>query len=371
MINFIGIQEQKKILQKKIQNRINKVIDHGNFILGPEVQELEKSLADYVGSKHCISCSSGTDALLMSLMAAGISKDDAVITTPFSYIATAEVIELLGAKIYFCDINEKTFNLDCSHLEKLSNQISEDGFKLKAIIAVDIFGLPSRYRILEQFSKEKGIVLIEDMAQSFGSSIRGKNAGTFGDFSATSFFPSKPLGCYGDGGAIFTSNDESAEILRSIRVHGSGKNKYDNIRVGINGRLDTVQASILLEKLKIFDQELDLREKVYDHYRSNLISDYSLQYIPEGYKSALAILSLLTESPEKRKKIIKTFSDKNIPIMVYYPISLNKQTVFSKLHVFPKQNISEMISDKVFAIPFHPYLERSDQDQIIRLLNEI
>jgi UDP-2-acetamido-2-deoxy-ribo-hexuluronate aminotransferase len=371
MINFIGLDEQKIILGDKIQKRIQGVIDHGKFILGPEVNQLEERLADYVGVKHCISCSSGTDALLMSLMASGIGKNDAVITSPFSYIATAEVIELLGARVYFCDISEQTYNLDCSKLDYTIDQISKDGLDLKAIIAVDIFGLPARFRLLEKLCKEKGIILIEDMAQSFGSSIRERKAGSFGDFSATSFFPSKPLGCYGDGGAIFTSNDEHADILKSIRVHGSGKNKYDNIRVGINGRLDTIQAAILLEKIEIFDHELLLREEVSEIYKSSISDEYIFQYIPEGYKSANAIFSVITHSNKNREKIISKFSEENIPIMVYYPISLNKQPVFRNLYNFPAQKNSEDISSKIFAIPFHPYIKRKDQEKIIGLLNEV
>lgn len=370
MINFIGIEEQKLILGNKIQERIQKVISHGKFILGPEVIELEEKLASYVGSNHCISCSSGTDALLMSLMASGISKNDAVITSPFSYIATAEVIELLGAKVYFCDINDQTFNLDCSNLDSIVKQISDEGLNLKALISVDIFGLPARYRVLEKFCKDREIILIEDMAQSFGSSIRDKKAGNFGDFSATSFFPSKPLGCYGDGGAIFTNNDEYAEILRSIRVHGSGLNKYDNVRVGINGRLDTIQAAVLLEKLEIFDKELLLREQASEIYKSNISGEYSFQYIPEGYKSANAIFSVVTDSNKKRQQIQSQFAKENIPFMIYYPISLNNQTVFKKKYNFPTQQTSESISSKIFAIPFHPYIKREDQDKIIGLLNE-
>ena len=370
MVNFIGIEEQKLILQEKVQESINKVISHGKFILGPEVSELEDKLANYVGVKHCVSCSSGTDALLMSLMAAGLGKDDAVITSPFSYIATAEVVELIGARVYFCDINEQTFNIDCSNLEKLSDQIKKDGFKLKAIIAVDIFGLPARYRVLEEFCKEKEIILIEDMAQSFGSSIRDKKAGSFGDFSATSFFPSKPLGCYGDGGAIFTDNDEYVDVLKSIRVHGSGKNKYDNVRVGINGRLDTVQAAVLLEKLNIFDNELTLREKAANYYKEFISNKYIFQYIPNGYKSANAIFSVLAKSLKHRDKILSKFKEKNIPVMVYYPISLNNQTVFKNLYKIPKQNISESIADRIFAIPFHPYIKSEDQDIIVSILNE-
>ena len=219
--------------------------------MGPEVIELEEKLASYVGVKNCISCSSGTDALLMALMAVGIGRGDAVITTPFTYIATAEVISLLGATPIFTDINKVTYNIDPSNIELSLEVAKRKGLNPKAIIPVNLFGLPARYRIIKQISAENGLIVIEDAAQSFGSEIRGEKSCSFGDISTTSFFPAKPLGCYGDGGAIFTNDDEISKILKSIRNHGAGLNKYDNVRVGINGRLDTVQAAILLAKLTI------------------------------------------------------------------------------------------------------------------------
>jgi len=248
-VDFIDLSAQQRIIRKKIEKRINDVLDHGQYIMGPEVFELEEKLKSYVNVKHCISCSSGTDALIIPLMAKGIGPGDAVITTSFSYIATAEVIALLGATPIFCDIYPRTFNIDPNGLDKAYDRAVRGGLKPKAIISVDLFGLPARYRLIDEFAKFKNLFLLEDAAQGFGGKIGNQKAGTFGDVSSTSFFPAKPLGGYGDGGAIFTNNNKLAEKMRSIRVHGGGKDKYDNIRLGLNGRLDTLQAAILIEKL--------------------------------------------------------------------------------------------------------------------------
>ena len=228
--------------------------------MGPEIDELEEKLANYVGVKHCISCSSGTDALLMPLLALGIGPGDAVITTPFTYIATVEVISLVGATPIFCDIYDRTFNIDPEKLSESLKDAFENGLNPKAIMPVDLFGLPARYRLIEKFAKDNNLLIIEDAAQGFGGYIGEKKAGSFGDVAGTSFFPAKPLGCYGDGGAIFTNDDDLASKLKSIRVHGGGKDKYNNVRIGINGRLDSLQAAILLEKIKIFDNELRIKK---------------------------------------------------------------------------------------------------------------
>ncbi len=371
MVDFIGIKQQKEIIKLSIDEGIKRVISHGNFIMGPEVKRLEGELKEYVGVNHCISCSSGTDALLMSLMALGIKRGDAVITTSFSYIATAEVIELLGAKTYFCDINESTFNLEIDQLEEVYNLALKDGYSPKAIIGVDIFGLPARYRAIEEFSKSKSISVVEDMAQSFGAEIRGKRAGTFGDVAATSFFPSKPLGCYGDGGAIFTNDEKIASVLQSIRVHGSGENKYDNVRLGINGRLDTIQAAILLEKLSIFDTELIKRRKVADIYANEISNLFGFQYVPQDYKSAYALFSLVAEDSSHRMRVIESLKANDIPVMIYYPKPLHKQEVFSHLEKGLPQKNSENLTERIFSIPFHPYLEEEDQLNIIKILNTI
>jgi UDP-2-acetamido-2-deoxy-ribo-hexuluronate aminotransferase len=372
MINFIGLKEQQEKLRILIDSRIANVLDHGKYILGPEIDELEKRLSEYVGSKFCITCSSGTDALLMSLMSKDIGPGDAIITTPFTYIATAEVVQLLGGKTYFCDINPLTFNLDIENLDNTYNQAANDGYQVKGIIAVDIFGLPSRYRLLEKFAKDKSIFLLQDMAQSFGSSIKNRKSGTFGDMGATSFFPSKPLGCYGDGGAIFTDNSDTAEKLRSIRVHGAGKDKYDNVRVGINGRLDTIQAAILIEKLDIFKEEFLQRQKIATYYKKHLNNEFETQYIPKEYISAHALFPIVAADQSHRERAMKALSDNNIPSMIYYkkPLHLQKTFLRESDNYLTYSN-SENLSKRIFSLPFHPYLSENDLDKILNVIENV
>ena len=371
-MEFIDLKTQQLKIKSKIEMRIQSVLDHGKYIMGPEVYDLEKRLADYVGSRYCISCSSGTDALLIPLMAYGIGPGDAVITTPFTYIATAEVISLLGAEPIFADIYEKTYNISPENIKSAVDEAHKKGLNAKAIIPVDLFGLPARYRLIEDIAKEHGLIIIEDAAQGFGGEIKGRKACSFGNVSSTSFFPAKPLGCYGDGGAIFTNDEELLYRMKSIRVHGSGSDKYENIRIGINGRLDTIQAAILIEKLSIFEDELKLRNKIANYYSKNITSDLIKPFIPKDYLSSWAQYSLLTRSESERDKIIKTFSDKNIPCNIYYKLPLHLQEVFKSLSYsnssFP---ISEMISRRIFSIPMHPYLSLEDQNRVIEVLNDI
>ena len=369
-MQFIDLGLQQERIRKNINDRINAILDHGKYIMGPEVFELEDKLANYVSVKNCISCSSGTDALLMPLLAKGVGKGDAVITTPFTYIATAEVISLLGAVPIFSDIYPTTFNIDPDKITESVHLAESKGLIPKAIIAVNIFGLPARYRLIKEVAKKHNLFIIEDAAQSFGSKKGIKNSGALADVSSTSFFPAKPLGCYGDGGAIFTDDDDFAENLRSIRIHGSGSDKYDNVRVGINGRLDTIQAAILLEKLSIFDQEIKLRNQIADYYKTNLNKNFRTQIIPSEYLSSWAQFSILAETKNHREKIIHKMQRNNIPIMVYYKIPLHLQKVFEKLGYNTGDHpISEMVSNQIFSIPMHPYLTKNDQDKILEILN--
>ena len=369
-MDFIDLKTQQSKIREKIDKRIKSVLDHGKYIMGPEVLELEEKLASYVGMEYCLSCSSGTDALLIPLLANGIGHGDAVITTPFTYIATAEVMALLGAKPIFVDIYESTYNLNPDGIESAIKYAEHRGLNPKAIIPVDLFGLPARYRMINKLAKRHNLLIIEDAAQGFGGAIREKKAGSFGDISSTSFFPAKPLGCYGDGGAIFTNNEELAKIMKSIRVHGSGFDKYENIRVGINGRLDTIQAAILLEKLSIFNDELVLRNQVADYYKNNINSIFTKPFIPDGYMSSWAQYSLLANSESERNEIMSILSNANIPSMIYYKLPLHLQTVFKKLGYrdgdFP---ISEKTSKQIFSIPMHPYLDNDKQNRIIEILN--
>jgi dTDP-4-amino-4,6-dideoxygalactose transaminase len=311
-MEFLDLKTQQERIRKPLEKRINKILDHGAYIMGPEVFELEEKLADYCGVKHAISCSSGTDALLIPLMAWGIGPGDAVFTTPFTYVATAEVIAILGATPVFVDVYESTFNIDCDKLEIEINKVINDGkLKPKAIIPVDLFGLPARYRLIDKIAQKYNLKVIEDAAQSFGGSIKGERVGTFGDVAATSFYPAKPLGCYGDGGAIFTNNDELAEDCKAIRIHGTKVDKYNSEMIGLNGRLDSIQAAVLLEKLSIFDEELEMRNIVDASYRKYL---NNAQYHPKEYQSASALFSITLTKKSQRDALVNRLTKSNIPV---------------------------------------------------------
>ena len=370
-MQFIDLKTQQNLIREKIDQRIKKVLDHGQYIMGPEIDELEEKLSNYIGIKHCISCSSGTDALLIPLVAMGIGPGDAIITTPFTYIATVEVIAILGATPIFCDIYDRTFNINPSGLEEAYNDALSKNLNPKAIIPVDLFGLPARYRLIEEFANEKNLLILEDAAQGFGGRIGDKLAGSFGDVAATSFFPAKPLGCYGDGGAIFTNNDELAEKMKSIRVHGGGKDKYENDRIGINGRLDSIQAAILLEKIEIFDDELKKREKVAEYYTQNIHKMFITPLIPSKYLSSWAQYSILIPDALDRGKVIDNLSREGIPSMVYYKIPVHLQQGYKK-YGFSKgdMQISEDISNRILSLPMHPYMNKDEQNQIINALNK-
>ena len=369
-MDFIDLKTQQSRIREKIDKRIKSVLDHGKYIMGPEVFELEEKLANYVGVKYCISCSSGTDALLIPLMANGIGPGDAVLTTPFTYIATAEVISLLGAEPVFLDIYEDTYNMNPDCIKDAIKDSERKGLNAKAIIPVDLFGLPARYRLITKLAKQHDLIIIEDAAQGFGGSIGGEKAGSFGHVASTSFFPAKPLGCYGDGGAIFTDDKELAEVMKSVRIHGSGTDKYENARIGINGRLDTFQAAVLLEKLSIFDDELRLRNEVADYYSSNINNNFVKPFIPKNYTSSWAQYSILASTESERIGIMSALNQLNIPSMIYYKTPLHLQRVFEGLGYekgdFP---ISERVSRQIFSIPMHPYLNREEQNMIIEVIN--
>ena len=349
---------------------MQRVFDHGQFIMGPEVSSLESKLSEYNEVQFCVSCSSGTDALLMSLMAAGIGPGDAVFTSPFTFIASAEVIQLLGASPIFVDIQDDTFNIDPNLLKKsIQDCLSMGKLQPKAVIPVDLFGLPANYDIIEQIGAQYDLFILEDAAQSFGGSINNTRTGSFGDVAATSFFPAKPLGCYGDGGAIFTDKEDFVEKLKSIRVHGQGSSKYDNIRIGINGRLDTIQAAILLEKFKIFPDEMVKRNHIAEIYREILGKNFIYQKIPDGYTSAWAQFSLLATNTKERTQCREQLKSFGIPTAVYYSTPLHLQEAFNnagyKEGDFP---VAESISKRIFSLPMHPYLTDEDVKQICEIL---
>lgn len=369
-MQFIDLAAQQSRIRANIEDNIRAVLDHGKYVMGPEIEQLEHRLSEYAGVNHSICCASGTDALLMALMAYGVAPGDAVITTPFTFIATAEVIALLGATPVFADIDSKTYNIDPAKLEQAIRRTPN----VRGIIAVDLFGLPADYDAVNAIAKKHGLFVIEDAAQSFGAEYHGRKACSLADIACTSFFPAKPLGCYGDGGAIFTDNDNIAEILRSIRNHGQGSDRYDNVRVGINGRMDTIQAAILLAKLDIFPEELQSRQIIAQTYTQlcTLHFAFCTPTIPSGIVSAWAQYSLLASDSRQRGKILEKLAASGIPAAIYYPKPLHLQQAFAGLGYkrgdFP---ISEDCAERIFSIPMHPYLTREIQENIIAALSEI
>lgn len=367
-LQFIDLKAQQQRIYTSLTSRIERVLAHGQYILGPEVQEAEAQLAGYVGVKHAITCASGTDALLMVLMAYGVGPGDAVLTTPFTFIATAEVIQLAGATPVFVDIDPRTFNIDSGALEEALAGWRKNprtaSLRAKGIIPVDLFGQPADYDRINGIAQRHGLFVLEDAAQSFGATYKGRRAGSLAETAATSFFPAKPLGCYGDGGAIFTDDQDLAEILRSIRVHGQGTHRYDNVRLGINGRFDTIQAAVLLAKLEIFDQEVAAREQVARRYSEALAEVVEVPYIAPECTSIWAQYSVLSEA---RDEFLGRLGEAQIPTAIYYPKPVHLQPAFAhlayKVGDFPT---SEATAERIFSLPMHPYLEREDQDFIIR-----
>ena len=368
-MEFLDLKTQQKRIRKPLEKRINKILDHGAYIMGPEVFELEEKLANYCGVKHAISCSSGTDALLIPLMAWGIGPGDAVFTTPFTYVATAEVISILGATPVFVDVYESTFNIDCEKLEIEIKRVKEDGkLKPKAIIPVDLFGLPARYRLITKIAEKYNLKVIEDAAQSFGGAIRNEKVGTFGDVAATSFYPAKPLGCYGDGGAIFTNDDNLAEECKAIRIHGTKNDKYNSEMIGLNGRLDSIQAAVLLEKLTIFDEEKEMRKKVDTKYRDFF---NNAQYHPKNYSSANALFSIILGSKSYRDGLIRKLSKNNIPTVIYYKFPIHLMKGFKYLgYNSGDLPVSESLSKKIVSLPMHPYIKEEEIESLVNFIKK-
>lgn len=367
-MQFIDLAAQYQHLKQQIDQRIQTVLDHGHYIMGPEVEELEQNLASYVGVKHCISCANGTDALQLAMMVLDIKAGDAVFCPTFTFFATAEVVAYAGATPVFVDSDERTFNLCPVDLEQRILKIKAEG-KLtpKAIIAVDLFGLPANYVELQRIADKYDLKLIEDAAQGFGGEIEGKRAGSFGDIATTSFFPAKPLGCYGDGGAIFTNNDEYAALFRSYRVHGKGKDKYDNVRIGLNSRLDTIQAAVLLEKLSIFPDELINRNKLAKLYSEAIKGEFVLPQLPEGYVSSWAQYTIVSV---ERDTVMKKLAGLGVPTMIYYGTCMHQQKAFSELNYIDEDfpNASRLCK-QVFSLPMHPYMIEQDAENIINAVN--
>ena len=369
-MQFIDLGAQYAAIRDSLDRRIAAVLDHGGYIMGPEVAELERALEGYCGVTHAVACANGTDALVLALRALGIGPGDAVLTTPFTFFATAEAVELVGAHTVFADIDPATFNIDPAAVEAAIRRTREDGrYALKAVISVDLFGLPADYPRLEPLCREHGLALIADAAQGFGGEIGGKRAGSFGTVATTSFFPAKPLGCYGDGGALFTGDAGLAEVLKSLRVHGKGVDKYDNVRIGTNSRLDTLQAAILLEKLAAFPREMELRQQVAARYREALSDIVETPAVPDGYVSSWAQYSVLAASEDERARVMAALRDRGVPTMIYYARALHLQSALAHLGGregdFP---VAEDSSRRIFSLPMSPYLARDDQDRVIDAL---
>lgn len=381
-MQFIDLKTQQQRILPTLNARLQKVLAHGQYILGAENRELEARLAEYVGVKHALACSSGTDALLMALMAYGVGPGDAVFTTPFTFMATAEVISLLGATPVFVDIDPVTFNIDPKKLalavtavQKNDSSIhplpkSDVPLRARGVIPVDLFGLTADYRPIMHLADRHNLFVLEDAAQGFGARYHGRRAGSLGHVAATSFFPAKPLGCYGDGGALFTDDDGLAAIMRSLRVHGQGSDRYDNVRIGINGRLDTIQAAVLLCKLDIFDEELAARQRVAARYGLLLaeVPEITIPTVPEGCISAWAQYSLLTD---KREAVLAHLQRRAIPYAVYYPIPLHLQKAYAHLG-FQAGSLphAEKAAGRIFSLPMHPYLEDDAITTIVAAVKE-
>jgi dTDP-4-amino-4,6-dideoxygalactose transaminase len=367
-IAFIDLAAQRRRIGSRMDEAILRVVNHGGYIMGPEVKQFEADLSAFCGAKHVISCANGTDALALVLMAKSVKPGQAILCPSFTFAATAEVVAWLGAVPIFVDCLPETFNMDPASLEFGINTARQLGLKPVGVIPVDLFGQPADYDAIEAICAREDLWILCDAAQSFGASYRGRKLGTIGAATSTSFFPAKPLGCYGDGGAVFTNDDELAAIMRSLRVHGQGSDKYDNVRIGMNGRLDTMQAAVLIEKLKIFPDEIAARDRVAKRYNEMLGDVVAVPVVAEGNTSVWAQYTMRVPNRDALAAALKA---KGVPTAIYYPKPLHQQTAYSK---FPCAGngvpVSERLAGEVLSLPMHPYLEEAVQDRIIAAVRE-
>ncbi len=363
MIPFLDLKAQQARLMPTLRPRLEAVLAHCQFILGPEVVELEERLAAYCGAKHCVGVSSGTDALQIAMMAEGIGAGDAVYLPAFTYTATAEVPLLLGATPVFVDVDPRTFQIDPAHLEHRI-ATTPGHLKPRAIIGVDLFGQPADWPALQRIAGSRGLFLLDDLAQSFGASLHGAKLGTQADATATSFFPSKPFGAYGDGGALFTDDDDRAALFRSLRTHGEGTTRYDVLRIGMNGRLDTLQAAILLAKLDMFDDELARREAIARHYDRRLAGLVHVPARVPDSTSAWAIYAILLPSEAERAALQGSLRSAGVPSAIYYPRPLHLQPAYAGAHDGTALPVAEDLSRRIMALPIHPDLSDDQLDLI-------
>jgi dTDP-4-amino-4,6-dideoxygalactose transaminase len=364
-IDFIDLKAQRRHIGQAMDDAILAAVHEGNYILGPQVKAFEGKLAAFCGARHAIGCANGTDAIALPLMAMKLRPGDAVICPSFTFAATAEVVAWLGATPIFVDIDERTYNMDVKGLPAALETARREGLKVRALIAVDLFGQPADYDPIEAFCRENEIMLIADSAQGFGGTYKGRVAGSIGDFATTSFFPAKPLGCYGDGGAVMTPHDEYHEIMRSLHVHGKGTDKYDNVRIGVNSRLDTVQAAVLLQKIAVFAEEIEKRQHVAARYANGLGDVAVTPHVMEGCVSTWAQYVLRVDA-DRRAGFIDALKAAGVPTAIYYPKPLHQQTAYRRFPVAGNGlPVSDRVCHEVVALPMHPYLKPATQDYII------
>lgn len=363
---FIDLGAQQARLRPALDKAIARVLDSGQYVMGPEVAELERQLASFCGVRHALGCANGTDALQLALMALGVKHGDAVFVPTFTFAATAEVVPLVGATPVFVDVRPDTFNMDPESLKRAIGAARQAGLDPACVIPVDLFGLPADYDELIAIARENGMKVISDSAQGFGASYHGRITGSLGDIATTSFFPAKPLGCYGDGGAVFTDSDEMAELIDSLRIHGKGTHRYLYDRIGINSRLDTLQAAILIEKLAVYADEIEKRQEVARRYTNALSNRFETPHIPDGLTSVWAQYTIKTRSREEREALQARASAAGIPTVVYYPLCLHRQKAYASYPVDPAGlAVSDDLADRVISLPMHAYLTAEDQERVI------
>ncbi len=367
-IPFIDLGAQRRRVGPAIDLAIAKVVEHGKFILGPEVSELETQLAAFAGAEWAVTCSSGTDALALILMAWQVGPGDTVFVPNFTFAATAEVVAWLGATPMFCDVCEDTFNLDPRSLEAAIEHARDAGLSPKAIIPVDLFGQPAEYNRIEEIARANDLKVLVDAAQSFGAVLHNRRVGTFGDATAVSFFPAKPLGCYGDGGTVLCADADLTEVITSLRMHGAGRDKYQNVRIGMNGRLDTIQAAVLLQKLAIFEHEIIARQRIATRYTQAL---EGLVETPAVIEGALSVWAQYTIRLEGRDGVAERLKTAGIPTAVYYPLPLSRQPAYRDYPSVPGGTpVAERLAERVLSLPMHPYLDEAVQDRIVSALRQ-
>ena len=367
-VKFIDLAAQRARLGGRIEKAVAGVLEHGRFILGPEVERLEDELCRFAGVGHAVTCGNGTDALVLVMMALGIGPGDAVLVPAFTFSASAESVVLAGATPVFVDVLEDTFNLDPARLEAGIEAATAAGLRPRAVMSVDLFGQPADYDSLQEFCAARGLVLIDDAAQSFGGSYRGRRVGNLAPVTTTSFFPSKPLACYGDGGAVFTDDGELAALLRSLRVHGQGADKYDNVRIGMNSRLDSLQAAILIEKLAIFEEEIARRQAVASRYTAGLEGVVATPTVADEAVSVWALYTI--RIPDGRRDAVRAaLVQRGIPAVVYYSRPLHRQPAYERFPTGDGLSIAERLGAEVLSIPMHPYVGAGAQDAIMETIS--